>query len=69
MSERKELFRSYYLSLWSDGTIGVSDGVGYSGELERDEVMDLYRALCDYVTSEETERWRNTMGEGREGER
>lgn len=34
-----------YLSLYSDGTIGISDGVGYVGTLEKREVEKLQKAL------------------------
>ena len=37
-----------YLSFFNDGTIGISDGVGYSGSLNEKEVMGLYRELQKY---------------------
>ena len=34
-----------YISLYSDGSIGVSDGVGYVGTIERDDTLKLFEAL------------------------
>ena len=42
---RKELFSGTYMSLFDDKTIGVSDGVGFVGAMELDEVEELYLAL------------------------
>lgn len=36
-----------YIALYPDGTIGVSDGVGYVGTLERDEVLSLFEAMLN----------------------
>ena len=41
----KEILDLCYIGLYDDGTIGVSDGVGYVGTLDRDEVELLYEAL------------------------
>ena len=43
MDERKILFQDDYLALFDDGGIGVSDGVGYVGEVR--DVKGLYLAL------------------------
>jgi len=43
--KRKCLYEGYYIRLYSDGTIGISDGVGYSGSMEKEEVKELYEAL------------------------
>lgn len=45
MAKRKCLYEGHYIGLYSDGTIGVSDGVGYSGEMDETEVKELYEAL------------------------
>ncbi len=42
---RKELFQGTFFSLFSDGTMGCSDGMGYVGEVKEQEVDDLYKAL------------------------
>ena len=49
----KELFRGTFFSLFSNGTIGCSDGVGYIGTLEEQEVDDLYEALKKYKEQKE----------------
>jgi len=44
--ERKQIWTDgNYLSLFNDGTMGISDGVGYSGDLEKEDVEKLYLAL------------------------
>jgi len=42
----KELWSGYYFSLFDDGTIGCSDGVGYIGQEQ--DVKGLYLALKEY---------------------
>lgn len=41
----KLVWEGTYFSLFSDGTLGCSDGVGYVGEVSKDEVEDLYKEL------------------------
>lgn len=41
----KELYSNDYMSLFEDGTLGLSDGVGSIDGLEREEVEKLYNAL------------------------
>lgn len=41
----KELYNNNYMSLFDDGTIWLSDWVGYIDTLEKEEVKELYRAL------------------------
>ena len=42
---RNAVFEGNYIGLFSDGTIGVSDGVGYVDTMETDEVLELFQAL------------------------
>jgi hypothetical protein len=47
-----EVFRNDYFSLFSDGTLGISDGVGYISSLTEEEIQQLYVALKQlYETS------------------
>ena len=46
--ERKELYCGNYLSLFSDGTFGHCDGVGFVGVSSKKEVKELYKALKKY---------------------
>lgn len=45
---RRVLWERHYISLWSDGEIGVSDGVGYVGTICSKETRELYQALRKY---------------------
>jgi len=45
---RKCLFTNDYVGLYSDGTLGMSDGVGYVGTLDEEETRELYNAMKDY---------------------
>lgn len=45
MSDRHPIWEQHYISLWNDGEIGVSDGVGYIGTIGADETRELYEAL------------------------
>ena len=54
--EPKEIFHGTFFSLFSDGTIGCSDGVGFIGELEIKEVKELYEALKTLFDKEKYER-------------
>ena len=47
--ERHEIFSNNYMSLFSDGTIGLNDGVGYVDTLNESEVLELYAALKKFV--------------------
>ena len=42
---RKVIYENYYINLFSDGTIGLSDGVGYIDTMDEDETKALYVAL------------------------
>lgn len=46
--EKKSLWENSYLVLFSDGSLGISDGVGYIDTMEVEEVKELYRALEKY---------------------
>ena len=41
----KEILDLVYIGLYDDGTIGVSDGVGYVGTISKEEVLLLYEKL------------------------
>lgn len=45
MTERKYLYENEYIGLFDDGTIGISDGVGFIDEMSKEEVVKLYDAL------------------------
>jgi len=47
---RKEIFSNNYMSLFSDGTLGLSDGVGYVDTLSEEETFDLFEAMRLYFT-------------------
>ena len=38
----RELYSNLYMFLYEDGTLGLSDGVGYIDTLNEEEVMELY---------------------------
>jgi hypothetical protein len=46
--EKKSLWENSYLVLFSDGSLGISDGVGYVDTMEVEEVRELYMALEKY---------------------
>jgi hypothetical protein len=48
MGEREEIFSNRYLGLFNDGTIGISDGVGYIDTLSKEETEELGEAIADY---------------------
>jgi len=39
----KKIWDSAYIGLFDNGTIGISDGVGYIDTMERHEVKELYK--------------------------
>lgn len=43
-----------YIGLYDDGTIGISDGVGYVGTLDKEEVELLYEALSNLFKKEQS---------------
>ena len=45
----KMLFVTDYMALFSDGHIGLSDGVGYLDDMSPEEVKELYLALKQYL--------------------
>lgn len=45
MDEPNIIWEQHYISLWSDGEIGVSDGVGYVGTIGAEETRELYEVL------------------------
>lgn len=53
MDEDKSLFDSSYLTLWDSGYIGISDGVGFVGTIEGEELKELYKALSIYFKEKE----------------
>ncbi|MCP5006484.1 MAG: hypothetical protein GY941_21480 [Planctomycetes bacterium] len=46
--KRKELYTNEYMTLFSDGEIGISDGVGYIDTMNKWDVNNLYIALHQY---------------------
>ena len=48
MNAGDELYSNDYFSLWGDGSFGVSDGVGFVGEVEGD-AKKLFDALGEYL--------------------
>ena len=50
-----ELWQNHYISLWSDGEIGVSDGVGFVGTVDATETRKLYEALRRYYGDDKLE--------------
>lgn len=55
MSTLKSLYTADNLTLFSDGTIGMDDGIGYLGTMGTDEVKELYLALKTYFEEIEHE--------------
>ena len=47
------LYENSYMSLFVDGTIGLSDGCGYVGTMEEDEVDKLYKAMTKLYKEKE----------------
>ncbi len=45
---RDKLYENDNMALFDDGTIGMSDGVGFIGSLNLEEVKELYEALKKY---------------------
>lgn len=43
--KRVELYSNRYICLYSDGEIGISDGVGYIDTMSKNEVDKLYNAI------------------------
>lgn len=46
--EKKSLWENSYLVLFSDGSLGISDGAGYVDTMEVEEVKELYMAIEKY---------------------
>ncbi len=42
---RKELYKGEYFTFFEDGTFGCSDGVGFVGEVDISESIDLYNTM------------------------
>ena len=49
-TESKEIWRGSYCSLFDDGTMGFSDGVGFVGGIDTDEIRSMYNALKLYFS-------------------
>jgi len=45
MNSPKILWEDQNIALWSNGEIGVSDGVGYVGTIGAEETRELYEVL------------------------
>ena len=61
-----ELWQDSYISLWSDGEIGVSDGVGYVGNIDSTKTRELYEALRRHYGDDKRERDLTAMREQRD---
>ena len=61
-----ELWQNHYISLWSDGEIGVSDGVGYVGNIDATKTRELYEALRRHYGDDKRERDLTAMREQRD---
>jgi len=48
LSKSVELYNNDYFSFFSNGEIGISDGVGYIGTIPKKEVKELYVILKGY---------------------
>ena len=48
MNSFEILWEDQNIALWSNGEIGVSDGVGYIGTIRPKETRELYEALRKY---------------------
>jgi len=48
---RKEIWNNGYLTLYSDGTMGISDGVGYICILNEEEVKELYLEIKNFLNT------------------
>jgi hypothetical protein len=53
--EPLKLWQNYYIALWSDGEISVSDGVGFVGTVDAVETRKLYEALRRYYGDDKLE--------------
>lgn len=47
----KCVYSDEYISLFDDGTIGMSDGVGYVGQMRAEDVREFYEALKNFYES------------------
>ena len=41
-----------YFTLWSNGQIGCSDGVGFVGSIEKKEVIDFVQKAYEFLKEE-----------------
>jgi hypothetical protein len=53
MAEQKMVYKNAYMGLYDDGTMGMTDGAGFIGCIERDELRLLYAALKQIFEKEE----------------
>lgn len=49
----KQIYNNDYMALFSNGTLGFSDGVGYIGTLTVEETKELYQALKKFFEAKE----------------
>lgn len=52
MKNAKRVYSTPYLTLFDDGTIGISDGVGYLDTMEREDVRALAEVLHNFFKDE-----------------
>ncbi len=53
MKESVEIYANNYMALYDDGTLGISDGIGYLDTLSKKETRELALALAKYFVEEE----------------
>ncbi len=54
---REELWSDgAFISLWSDGTIGISDGTGFVGSLNANRVQELFGKLQAFFSENERQQ-------------
>lgn len=46
--EHKEICSTYYFSLYSNGEIGCSDGVGFCGEVDKSEAIEFIKKAYEF---------------------
>ncbi len=53
MKESVQIYANNYMALYDDGTLGISDGIGYLATLSKEETKELALALARYFLGEE----------------
>ena len=56
MIKQTVIYENYYFGIYEkygELTMGISDGVGYLGSLDNEEIKHLYESLKEYYESRE----------------